>query len=125
MVRTDSKEQKLDAFVVPRSLQLTAVPAASSSRLSHSHKRSVEAPQDEERLTVRQEREQSEEEEGRGVGMEGGEGIGEQAGVAGHQELVSEDRDEVCSMEGVKGVGDSPSSPQASTSTVSRPLTGG
>lgn len=31
MVRTDSKEQKLDAFVVPRSLQLTEVPSLPSS----------------------------------------------------------------------------------------------
>ena len=30
MVRTDSKEQKLDAFVVPKSLQLTAVPSTST-----------------------------------------------------------------------------------------------
>ena len=37
MVRTDSKEQKLDAFVVPRSLQLSAVePAATTTSPSHS-----------------------------------------------------------------------------------------
>ena len=139
MVRTDSKEQKLDAFVVPKSLQLTTAPiATSSSSLSVSHIKSVDTSQrkeGEEQQRVRQDRECVDREGGKEVGMEGverGEGLGEEEmEVTGHQGVALEDRDVPCcsgSMEDTEGVGGSTamdSSSSSTTSSATRPTIGG
>ena len=139
MVRTDSKEQKLDAFVVPKSLQFTAASAAttSSSSLSVSRKTSVDHLQGREggeRQTIRQDGECVEEEGGREVGMEGvetGEGCRvEEAGMTGCQGLTQEDRDTPCcsgssSVEGMDRGGKNTAMDSASSSSASSSTTGG
>ena len=137
MVRTDSKEQKLDAFVVPKSLQLAATPIATSSSLSASHMKSVDTPQGkegEELQTVRQDGECVKEGVGREVGMEGaerGEGLREEEmEVAGGKGLALEDKDVPCysgSLEDTERVGESTamdSSSSSNTSSASRPMMG-
>ena len=68
MVRTDSKEQKLDAFVVPKSLQLSAGP--SSSGFTQSHRIQETSPRDSERGEVRERDEGEELERGQAEGAE-------------------------------------------------------
>ena len=136
MVRTDSKEQKLDAFVVPKSLQLAAAPIATNSSLSVSHMKSVDTPQGkegEELQTVRQDGERVKEGVGREVEMEGverGEGLREeQMEVAGGQGLALEDRDVPCysgGLEDTERVGESTAMDSSSSnpSSASKPTMG-
>ena len=134
MVRTDSKEQKLDAFVVPKSLQLAAAPVATNSSLSVSHMKSVDTPQGKEGGKLQTVRRDGKEGTGREVGMEGaerGEGFREEEmEVAGGQGLAMEDRDVPCysgSLEDTERVGESitmDSSSSSNTSSASRPMMG-
>lgn len=122
MVRTDAKEQKLDAFVVPRSLQLTAVQEAVADTPSPLPPMEyMHPPQEEEGTSGAEVEETMELEEKR----ENESTEVEPSGVAKCQLSGEEDSNDHCSDRKIVEKStkmDSSSSTKTSLSTASRPL---